>query len=238
MLDQVMDRMLDADSAAIALRLMRERGVEVRLKTKAIAFTGAERATGLELESGERLAADLLIAATGIRPNLDFAEGSGLAHQWGLTVDDHLRTSAPDIYAAGDVAETRDRLTGETFVHAIFPNAVEQGQVAGLNLLGRDVAYEGAERMNSLKHLGLPIMAVGLKQGDEVLQSRRNGSLRTLYLRENRLAGFQLVGDIRAAGVLRALLNARRDLRPIKHRLLDPNFGEGMLIENAVAARG
>jgi len=236
MLDQVMAGMLDADTAAIALNLMLERGVDVRLKTKAIAFTSRERATGVKLESGQTLKADVLIAATGVKPNLDFLEGSGIAHRWGITVDDHLRTNAPDVYAAGDVAETRDRLTGETYVHAIFPNAVEQGRVAGLNLLGHDVTYEGADRMNSLKHLGLPIMAVGLKQGDEVLQSRRNGSLRTLYLQENHLAGFQLVGDIRAAGVLRALLNARRDLRPIKHHLLDPNFGEGMLIWNAVAS--
>ena len=236
MLDQVMAGMLDADTAAIALNLMLERGVDVRLKTKAIAFTSRERATGVKLESGQTLKADVLIAATGVKPNLDFLEGSGIAHRWGITVDDHLRTNAPDVYAAGDVAETRDRLTGETYVHAIFPNAVEQGRVAGLNLLGHDVTYEGADRMNSLKHLGLPIMAVGLKQGDEVMQSRRNGSLRTLYLQENHLAGFQLVGDIRAAGVLRALLNARRDLRPIKHHLLDPNFGEGMLIWNAVAS--
>jgi NAD(P)H-nitrite reductase large subunit len=235
MLDQVMAGMLDADTAAIALNLMRERGVVIRLKTKAIAFTGRERATGVKFESGKTLKADVLIAATGVKPNLDFLEGSGIAHQWGITVDDHLRTNAPDVYAAGDVAETRDRLTGETYVHAIFPNAVEQGRVAGLNLLGHDVTYEGADRMNSLKHLGLPIMAVGLKQGDEVLQSRQNGNLRTLYLQENRLAGFQLVGDIRAAGVLRALMNTRRDLRPIKHHLLDPNFGEGMLIWNAVA---
>jgi len=235
MLDQVMAGMLDTDTAAITLNLMRERGVDVRLKTKATAFTGRERATGVKLESGKALKADILIAATGVRPNLDFLEGSGIAHQWGITVDDHLRTNAPDVYAAGDVAETRDRLTGETYVHAIFPNAVEQGRVVGLNLIGYDTVYEGAERMNSLKHLGLPIMAVGLKEGDEVLQFRRNGALRTIYLKDNRLVGFQLVGDINAAGVLRTLMLQGQDIRPLKEHLLDLSFGQGTLAWSAIA---
>jgi NAD(P)H-nitrite reductase large subunit len=187
------------------------------------------------LASGDVLEADILIAATGVRPNLDFLAGDDLAHNWGLTVDDHLRTSDPDVYACGDVVETRDRLTGESYVHAIFPNAVEQGRVVGLNLAGFDVAYEGADRMNSLKHLGLPIMACGLKDGDDVLRVRRNGTLRTLYVQEDRLVGFQLVGDTHAAGVLRALMNRGEDVRPFKDRLLDPSFGQGMLVWRAMA---
>jgi NAD(P)H-nitrite reductase large subunit len=87
--------------------------------------------------------------------------------------------------------------------------------------------------MNSLKHLGLPIMAAGLKQGDEILQDRRIGDLRTIYIDENRLVGFQLVGDIRAAGILHTLMNSGRDIRTIKHRLLDPNFGQGAMVWQA-----
>jgi nitrite reductase (NADH) large subunit len=162
-------------------------------------------------------------------------EGSGIAHKWGITVDEHLRTNVTDIYAAGDAVETVDRLTGETYVHAIFPNAVEQGRVVGLNLAGIDTNYEGADRMNSLKHLDLPIMAVGLKDGDEVLQSRQNGHMRTLYLKDNRVIGFQLIGDIKAAGILRALMIRGENIQPYKNRLLDPNFGQGMLVWEAIA---
>jgi nitrite reductase (NADH) large subunit len=230
MLDRVMPRMLDDKTAAAALEQMRARGIDVRLNATAAAFTGDGRASGVTLESGETLSGDVFVAATGVKPNLAFLEGSGIAHEWGITVDDHLRTSAPDVYAAGDVAETTDRLTGETFVHAIFPNAVAQGQVVGLNLLGYDVPYEGADRMNSLKHLGLPIMAIGLKEGDEVLHARHGSMLRTLYLKDSRLVGCQLVGDIGAAGVLRALIIQGRDVRPFKDRLLEPTFGQGTLV--------
>jgi nitrite reductase (NADH) large subunit len=235
MLDQVMSSMLDRETAAIALELMRRRGVDVRLNTKARGFIGEQKARAVELDSGEVLEGDILIAATGVRPNLELLEGSNITHTWGIRVDEHLRTSAPDVYAAGDVVEVPDRLTGETTVHAIFPNAVAQGGVVGLNLAGFDVRYEGADRMNSLKHLGLPIMAVGLKEGDEILQDKRNGNLRTIYLKGDRLAGFQLVGDIRAAGVLHALMNQASDVRSLKSHLLDPNFGEGMLVWQAVA---
>jgi NAD(P)H-nitrite reductase large subunit len=235
MLDQVMAGMLDGHTAAIALEMMRQRGVDVRLNTRALAFTGNGRATGVQLASGETLLADLLIAATGVKPTLDFLQGSGIQHGWGVQVDDHLRSNDPDIYAAGDVIESPDRMSGEVSVHAIFPNAVEQGRVVGLNLAGYDTAYLGADRMNSLKHLGLPVMAVGTKEGDEVLQDRQRGNLRTLYLKENRLVGFQLVGDISGAGVLRALMIQGRDLAAIKSRLLEPTFGQGTLAWAALA---
>jgi nitrite reductase (NADH) large subunit len=211
-------------------------GVDVRLNTKAEAFLGKRKAKAVKLADGEELEGEIIIAATGIKPNLELLEDSGIDHNWGIRVDEHLRTNLLDIFAAGDAVEVPDRLTGETFVHAIFPNAVEQGHIAGLNILGHNMHYEGAERMNSLKHLGLPIMAVGLKEGEEILQERRNGSLRTIYPKENRLAGFQLVGDIGGAGILRALMIQQRDIRPIKHRLLDPNFGQGMMVWQSFAS--
>jgi NADPH-dependent 2,4-dienoyl-CoA reductase/sulfur reductase-like enzyme len=236
MLDQVMATMLDVETASIALDLMQSHGVEVRLKTKAEGFVGNGSANGVRLETGEILQADLLIAATGVKPNLDLLEGSGIAYQRGIRVDAHLQTNVPDVFAAGDCIETPDRVTGETFLHAILPNAIEQGQVVGMNLVGYPVEYEGAERMNSLKHLGLPIMAAGEKQGDHILRERHNNSLRTIYLQENRLVGFQLVGDIRAAGILHTLMTQKSDVSNLHSHLLDPNFGEGMLAWQAITA--
>jgi nitrite reductase (NADH) large subunit len=236
MLDQVMPAMLDSHSAEFALQAMRQRGVQVRLNTKAIAFIGNREARGVQLENGETLDANILIAATGVRPNLEFLESSGIDHNWGISVDDHLRTSLAGVYAAGDVIETPDRLTGQIYVHAIFPNAVEQGRVVGLNLAGIDTGYQGAERMNSLKHLGLPLMAVGLKDGDEVLRECVNGAWRTLYLQDDRLVGYQLIGDVRPSGALRALLNRGDALGRLKQRLLEPTFGQGTLTWNALGS--
>jgi nitrite reductase (NADH) large subunit len=145
-----------------------------------------------------------------------------------VQVDNHLRTNVPDVYAAGDVAEVADRITGISFVHPIFPNAVVQGRVVAHNLLGWDVPYEGAERMNSLKHLGIPLIAAGVRDGEE-LRLRKGKVLRKLYVKRDAIVGFQLAGDIRGAGIYRTLMNKKVDVGPIKKWLLDPGFGMGYI---------
>jgi nitrite reductase (NADH) large subunit len=227
---QVMSTMLDEDTARIAVDAMRASGVDVHLEAKAQAFVGTDRATGVLMESGDVLQADCFVAATGIRPVTEPFESSGIARNWGLLVDEYLKTSLDDVYAAGDVVESVDRLTGERYVHAFFPNAVEQGRVAGLNAVGQSVRYEGAEQMIRLDQLKPPIVVAGSKVGDEVLRARGDDSLRTLYLQGDVLVGFQLVGDTRGARALRTLLNRRQNVRSIKSQLLDPNFGQGVVV--------
>jgi NAD(P)H-nitrite reductase large subunit len=234
--DRVMPRMLDGETAELVLAAIRRRGVEVLLRTRAAAFTGEKRATGVSLESGESMPADACIAATGLEPNVDFLAGTGVDVGRGIRVDDRLRASVPDVFAAGDVAETRDVLTGERGTHAIFPNAVAQGQAVAREILGLDGSYPGAESMNSLKHLGLPVIAVGAMEGDEVLRRRERGALRKIFLRAGRIVGFRLTGDVRPAGVLRSLMLSRTDVKPFEERLLDPSFGFGEIALSAAGA--
>jgi NAD(P)H-nitrite reductase large subunit len=231
---RVMRRMLDPETSEMVLETIKERGIETRRgdDADAVAFAGEPRAEAVEVRSGAVVSADLLVAATGLRPNIEFLEGSGIETKWGVLVDDHLRTSDPNIYAAGDVAETFDRFTGERYVHAIFPNAVNQAKVAAYNLLGWDLPYEGSDSMNSLKHLGLPVMAVGRMEGEE-LRVRRNGVLRKIYVQDNRIAGFRLTGDVSGAGIYRSLMNKQVDVGPFKHRLLEPTFGMGIIEQRA-----
>jgi NAD(P)H-nitrite reductase large subunit len=235
---RVMRSMLDPETSEMVLEMIRARGIRVERgdDADALAFLGLQRAEAVKMRSGAELAADLLVAATGLRPNIEFLGGSGIDTGWGVLVDDHLRASVPDVYAAGDVAETFDKLTGERYVHAIFPNAVEQGRIVALNLLGHDVAYGGADNMNSLKHLGLPVMAVGHTEGQE-LRVRRNGTLRKVYLQEGRIVGFRLVGDVSSAGILRSLMNRREDVSRFRDRLLEPGFGMGY-VEGLAAVPG
>jgi nitrite reductase (NADH) large subunit len=226
--DRVMPRMLDAETSGIVVDVMRERGIDVQLNTKAMTFSGKVQAEAVELESGNTLTADLLVAATGVKPNIEFLEGSGVKTGWGVTVDELLRTNLPDIYAAGDVAETFDRLSGEQYVHAIFPNAVEQGKVVAHNLLGENLPYEGAESMNSLKHLGLPLIAAGLMVGEE-LRVQRGKALRKVYLQDDLIVGYRLAGDLSAAGIFRTLMNKRVNVSGFKAHLLKPRFGMGVI---------
>ncbi len=231
---RVMREMLDPETSEMVLHTIEREGIKTRRgdDADAVAFVGEPQAEAVEVRSGDVVSADLLVAATGLRPNIEFLEGSGIETDWGVLVDDHLGTNYPNVYAVGDVAETFDRFTGERYVHAIFPNAVAQAQCAAHNLLGWDVAYEGAESMNSLKHLGLPVMAVGRMEGEE-LRVRRNGVLRKLYLQDDRIVGFRLTGDVSGAGIYRSLMNKQVDVGPFKHRLLQRGFGMGMIEERA-----
>jgi nitrite reductase (NADH) large subunit len=223
----VMPRMLDPETAEIAGRAMERRGVTLRLGTEATRFIERDdRVVGVELVSDERLTADIYIAATGVKPNLDFLHGAGITVDWGLTVDRHLRTSASDVWAAGDAVAAPDRLTGQPYVHAIFPNAVEQARVAATNMLGGDVAYGGAETMNSLKHLGLPIMAVGSAEAPDEMRWRDGDLLRKVFLDSGRVVGFRFTGDISAGGILRTLMLRGDDVRRYGRRLVQPGFSE------------
>ena len=234
---RVMRTMLDPETSELVLGMMQQRGIDVvrGADADAVAFLGEPRATSVRMRSGAELTADVMVAATGLRPNITFLQGSDIEIKWGILVDDYQRTNHPDVYAAGDVAETRDRFTGERYVHAIFPNAVEQGRIVAYNMLGHQVAYEGADNMNSLKHLGLPIMAVGQMVGHE-LRARQGGSLRKIWLQEGHIAGFRLTGDVSSAGIYRSLMNRQADVSTYQHRLLDPGFGMGYVESMASSA--
>ncbi len=222
----VMPRVLDPVTSTVAEEALLRRGVTLRLGVQADAFVGRPSVTGVRLADGKILSADLVVAATGVNPHVEFVEGSGIVTEWGIHVDDRLATSVSGIVAAGDVAEAGDWLTGRRYVHAIFPNAVAQAPIAAATLLGRNVRYQGAEAMNSLKHLGVPIVAMGTIDGpDEVLRWQRDRNLRSIYLRDGRVVGVQLAGDIRAAGVYRSLMLRRMPVGQYGQRLVEPGFG-------------
>lgn len=222
----VMPRVLDPVTSEVAEAALTARGVTLRLGVQADAIVGDPTARGVRLADGSLLEADLVVAATGVKPHTEFLGDSGIVTDWGVHVDAGMRTSVPGVVAAGDVAEAADLLTGERFVHAIFPNAVAQAPIAAANLLGAGRTYDGAEAMNSLKHLGVPIVAVGSTDDpDEVLRWRHGGDLRAVYLRDDRIVGAQLAGDIRAAGVYRSLMLRRVPVGRYGRRLVEPGFG-------------
>jgi NAD(P)H-nitrite reductase large subunit len=230
---RILPRMVDAACAAIVQRWLERHGVTIRAGATLTRIEDRGGKRKLHFKKGEPLTADVVIMATGIRTNLEWLRGSGIemadGGQGGILVDDHLRTSVKTVYAAGDVARTRNLVTGTPEVHAIEPTAQEHGRVVGANMAGRDVAYGGSLLMNIVEVCHLDVASFG--QWDdpkaEVYTATRPGQslYRKLLFHGGRLIGATICGpanDIwttNDVGMLKGLVYSGVDLSAWKAHL-------------------
>jgi ferredoxin-nitrite reductase len=151
----LMPRQLDAAAAALFGELVKDQGITAYTGVEVEGLLGEGRAFGLALADGRRFEADLVVVSTGIRPNVDWVKRSGIDCRRGVLVDDRMRTSAEDVYAAGDVAEWRGQVVG------LWANAIEQAKVAAAGAVGKPAAFSGFVPVTILKCLGIPLFSIG-----------------------------------------------------------------------------
>jgi len=179
-----------------------------------------------KLSNGEVLEVDLVISATGVKPNLDFLEGSGLQVDQGLLVDDHMQTNIADVYAAGDVAQVRDFSTGEKTVNMIQPAAADDARIAAQNMMGQGTQTQGSLAMNVLDTLGLIAASFGQWWGAEggqsvELQNKDEFSYMRLEFLGDVLIGATSLGLTNHVGVMRGLIQGKIHLGEWKDHLLE-----------------
>ncbi len=210
--DRLVPFQFDLDAAEILSSAVQAQGIRLFLNETVCAVERQGQAIkGVALNS-RRLEADFIVSAVGIRPNADLARKAGLAVNRGIVVDSRLRTSAPDVYSAGDVVETVDLVTGENIVPATWTSAVETGRVAGHNMAGGEQEYSGTLAvLNSFVLAGIPTVSVGwihpaIGQDFEVYAERRGSVYRKLVFQDGRLVGALMVGNIEGAGLYTALI--------------------------------
>ncbi|MEK8053137.1 FAD-dependent oxidoreductase [Ideonella sp. DXS22W] len=181
----------------------------------------------VRLSTGQRLEADLVISATGVKPNIGFLEHSGIRCLVGVLTDEHLQTNVEGIYAAGDCAEAFDKVSGTTIVSAIQPNAAEQARVAALNMVGQKAELKGVTQINVLDTLGLISCSFGNWQGVQggqhvELTDRAADKHISLQFKDDYLVGCNAIGFIEHVGVMRGLVEGGVRLKPEwKTRLLE-----------------
>ena len=194
LMDRLMERQLDARSAAMLKSALEGLGIDVLLEAQSTAVEGGDKAEGLCLADGRVLPADLIVMAAGIRPRAELAREACLDVKRGIVVDDQMQTSAAGIYALGECAEHRGTCYG------LVEPAYEQAKVLARHLTGEIVRYEGSLLATNLKVSGVNVFSAGDFLGASgtepiVLSDPEHGLYRKLVVEDGRLAGAVLLGD-------------------------------------------
>lgn len=215
---RLLPRQLDADGAGRLQKIMEGMGFSFRLGARTREIAGRNGIEKVLLESGEELAAEMVIVSAGVRPNLELAGPLGLETDKGIKVDDHLRTSRQDIYGAGDVIEFRGNLYG------IWPAAMEQGRIAGANMAGGDVAYGGTTLASTLKVVGIDLASAGDIDAENQFESRVREDKQTykkIVLQDNRIIGCIMLGETKGFNQIIRAMSEKRDVSELKDKILE-----------------
>lgn len=215
---RLLPRQMDPDGAEVLKAQMESMGFSFYLGAKTKEISGDELVRGVQLEDGTMIDGDLVIVSAGVRARAERAGGLGLTVNRGIVVNDRMETEKQGIFAAGDVIEHRDMFYG------IWPAAQRQGDVAGTNMAGGDVSYEGTTISNVLKVAGIDLAAAGDIDADGThncitYKNSDNFTYRKIVIKENVLAGCILYGDITGYRKILKAIDEKRDIREIKDKL-------------------
>jgi len=210
---RLLPRQLDIDGAKRLQVIMEEMGFSFRLGAKTQEITGDDQISGVSLEGGEALSAKMVIISAGVRPNMGLAEPLGLDCDKGIKVDEHLRTSQPDIYAAGDVAEFKGMPYG------IWPAAMDQGKIAGSNMAGGNMIYEGTTMANTLKVVGVDLASAGNIDVENEFESRvltDEKVYKKIVIENDQIIGCIMLGDTKDFNKITKAMAEKQDASAIK----------------------
>ncbi|MFF8269097.1 NAD(P)/FAD-dependent oxidoreductase [Streptomyces sp. NPDC016562] len=231
--ERLMERQLDADAAALLHTHLTSLGVEIHTECRVRGLLsapppagarGPRRVTGVELADGYRLDADLVVLACGVRPRIGLAQAAGLDVRRGVVVDDHLRTSDPRIHAIGDCAEHAGQ------VYGLAGPALEQADALAATLTGRPTPYTGTRALTRLTlggadgHFDLASFGETTpRPGDDVvrLTDATRRTYRKVVLRDDRLVGGVLLGELSTVGALARTWEGEESPHDLFHLLTD-----------------
>jgi NAD(P)H-nitrite reductase large subunit len=221
----LLPRQLDAPGAALLTHLLERMGLEIIVGRHTQAILGDERVQGVRFADETETRGNMVVLSTGIRSRIELAHGAGLAVNRGIVIDDQLRTSAEDVFAAGDAAEF------DSTVYGIIPAAIEQARAAAMNMIERGaVTYKGTVPSTTLKIVGIDLTCLGESTADgegfEVVRrtDRERGIYRKVALRDGKIVGAILLGDLGAVRPIQQLISSQRYVAAYAGRLLDKDL--------------
>jgi nitrite reductase (NADH) large subunit len=214
---RLLPRQLDVAGGGRLQKIMEGMGFSFRLGAKTQEIKGEDRVSGVILEDGELLQADMVIVSAGVRPALELAKALSLDHDKGVKVDEQMKTNQPGIYAAGDVAEFKG------IPYGIWTAATEQGQIAGTNMAGGNALYKGTVMANTLKVVGIDLASAGNIDAENKLESKvltDQEVYKKVVLENDQVVGCIMLGDTKGFMKITKLISEKQNVSQIKNNLL------------------
>lgn len=220
--DRLMERQLDATAARLLKTALEKKGLRFLLGKRTEHFLERDgRVAGVRFSDGQEIAADVVVVAVGVRPNIELAQAAGLYCERGIVVNDTLQTFDPRIYAVGECVSHRGQGYG------LVAPALEMARVCASHLAQRGVSrYPGAHSAAQLKITGIEVFSAGEFQGggkdteELVLRDFAQGVYKKLVLRGGKLVGGVLYGDSANAPWYMELMRSGRDVAALRETLL------------------
>ena len=209
---RVLSSILDDTCAAMMQKHLEANGISFLLGNSAKEFKG----NAALMQNGETVEFDALVLAVGVRPNTALIRDAGGNVNRGILVDDTCKTSLQDVYAAGDCTEYRDISAGTEKIMALMPNAYMQGHTAGVNMAGGAAVFDNAIPMNSIGFFGLHCHTAGSQpEGCEMFEEADEHHIKRLFVKDDKLTGFMLLGHMHRTGIYTALIRNQTPLSSV-----------------------
>ncbi len=227
--DRVLSSILDNECAAVMQKHLESKGMKFLLSDSVARFE-TDKAV---MKSGKTVGFDVLVLAVGVRANTQLAKDAGAEVNRGIIIDTKMQTSLDNVYAAGDCTEGYDSSIGANRVLAILPNAYMQGFCAGANMAGGDSSITNAIPMNSIGFFGLHCTSAGsyfAKGEGEIYEEKSCGGIKRLYIKDNKLTGYIIIGDVTGAGIYTRIIREKTDLSGVNIDKLKNNATLAMFL--------
>ncbi len=234
---------LDATASDLVLQQERRDGVDLRLEEEIAEITGTQgQVSGVVTNKGARIPCEIVILAIGIEPNIEMVRQSGIACGRGVQVDASMRTSVPDIYAAGDILETANPITGQTRVIGQWYPAIQQARAAALSMLDvldQSQPFHSSSFYNATFLYGLEFASVGLTQlprqthgYQEIVADPQPRVYRKVILKDGVVVGALSLGDRQGMLLLKRAIDHGVNLTPVASRLFASDFNLKAWVSN------
>jgi nitrite reductase (NADH) large subunit len=215
----LLSRQLDREGGELLQRLLENKGLQFILNDTLSLINESEgQVSGIRLKSGRILDVQAVIISAGIRGRDSLARQIGAQIQKGIVVDDAMQTTVPDIFAAGDPIEHKGMLYG------IWPAAKEQGAVAGSNMAGKSISYDGTFLSSNLKITGIDVYSAGdyNSPSDDLIYSIQANIYKKYLIQESKLAAAMVIGDAKEAKLASLVYQGKAPLAELSQNSAQP----------------